>query len=475
MKTNDDINKRRKGLTRRDAIKRMGQGFLGVSAFSLYGSSLFGNETIHTSEITKSEPVLSLKIKKDLTKEFKKKLADLPDYTVFKNANVIPMNKEEILQGYDVVINKKNISDIGKTGEVKIPEGKNTSVIDCSGKYIIPGLADMHTHMFNKDDLLLFIANGITVTRCMNGNESVLSYRKEQSQGDILSPRIYSSSPTIADDDLLDKLTVDGDIDDSGFDFVFEPEEAKEAVIYYKLIGYDYIKIFDPLKKSLYTTIIREANNYKIRVVGHVPIGADPIQSKQHSIEHFLNDYLSEPGNLEKVAKSDVWVCPTLYVYNVKNSKAKELDANLKYASKRLKKEWIRWNNFYTAKDFKGFEKIGEFVKMGGKIIAGTDCRMQHVIHGFSIHKELEIYVKYGVSPFNALKSATINAADYLGTLSTTGTIEKGKKADLVLLGANPLEQISNTQKIEGVMTEGQWITKNEITTILQKVEESRL
>lgn len=474
MKLEDDINKRRKGLSRRDAIKRMGQGILGVSVFSLYGNTSLGNNDTVSKNLNKIEPVF-IGDKKDLTKLFKKKVADYPDFTVFKNVNIIPMNSEEILKGYDVVINKKTIADFGKTGEVKVPEGKSAFTIDCTGKYLMPGLADMHTHMFNKDDLLLFIANGITTTRCMNGNESVLSYRKEQNHGDILSPKIYSSSPTIADDDLLDNLTMDGDIDDSGFDFVFEPEEAKEAVIYYKLIGYDYIKIFDPLKKSLYTTIMKESKNYNIRVVGHVPIGVDPIAAKQYSIEHFLNDYLQEPGNLESVAKSDVWVCPTLYVYNVKNSKSKELDVNLKYASKRLKKEWIRWNNFYTAKDFKGFEKIGEFVKMGGKLIAGTDCRMQHVIHGFSLHKELEIYVKYGVSPFNALKSATVNAADYLGLLSTTGTIEKGKKADLLLLGANPLEQIKNTQKIEGVMADGQWIDKKGLTAILQKVEEARI
>lgn len=472
MKT-DDNNRRRKGLSRRDAIKRMGQGLLGVSLLSLYGNNAAGNGPVNSPESNLLPPA-SVKDKNSLTRIFKKKVSDYPEYTVFKNVNVIPMNSEEVLQGYDLLVNKKIIADMGKTGTVNIPDGKSAATIDCSGRYILPGFADMHSHLFNKDDLLLFIANGVTTTRCMNGNESVLNYRAEYNNGEILSPRIYSSSPTIADDDLLENMSVDGDIDDSGFDFIFELDEAKEAVVYYKIVGYDYIKIFDPLKKGLYMAIMKEAEKLGIKVVGHVPIGVNPITSKQFSIEHFLNDYLQEPGNLEAIAKSDVWVCPTLIVYNVKNNKSKELDTTLKYASKRLKKEWIRWNNFYVAQNFKEFEKIGEFVKKGGKIIAGTDCRMQYVMPGFSIHKELEMYVKYGVSPFNALKSATVNAADCLGTLSTTGTIEKGKKADMILLSANPLEQIKNTQKIEGVMADGQWIDKKEITTILQKVEEIR-
>lgn len=396
------------------------------------------------------------------------------DYIILNHVNVIPMDSmNKILSNRTVIIHKGIIQEISTKVALESNYPKSL-VIDASGKYLIPGLHDMHSHFFNKDDLLLFVANGVTTTRCMNGEDLFLDFKDEITKNKILGPTLFVSSPTIADFSEDVEVLNTEELDDTGFEYVSTAEESIKLVKYHKQEGYDYIKIFNELNPEVLSAIFQEANNQQIKVVGHVNIGIDPIAMHQHSIEHLVNSYFKDSVKLRNAAQSDVWLCPTLSMYVKQNTDSANNRILIRYASKQLMREWKRWGAFYKADDENQLYILKDYQKMGGKIIAGTDCRLQYVIPGFSIHSEMELMVKYGLTPYEALKSATYNAADCLSRLKTSGTINLGKTADLVLLNENPFVRISNTKTIEAVLLHNQWISKKEIHMMLNDIAEKR-
>jgi imidazolonepropionase-like amidohydrolase len=433
----------------------------------------------------------------------------------FTNVNVIPMDKERVLQNQTVLVKNGLISEIG--AKVKIP--KDAQVIDGKGKYLIPGLVDMHTHLLSdgddypdsiaEDELKVMVANGVTTIRLMIGTPEQLVLRARSAKGEIVAPIIYSASPHLTGRE-------------QGNNFVVAtPEEAREAVRKSKAAGYDFIKITTFIKAEVYEAAIDEAAKQNIRVVGHADsrfVGVERALKARQQIEHL-------DGYLEMLLKPDAPVkgsISDLYIYNPKNwesfdyideSKIAELAKRTVEANPFVNptqhfmkntfglprsEESIRaqpdfrfypktvqdtFFNFYkkTRLNEVSWEKRARWIELrnklikaiydaGGKIMAGSDSPEFLFLYGFSQHRELKALADAGLSNYAALEAGTKNPSMFFGTLEKVGTIEKGRRADLILLDANPLENISNTERRAGVMLRGKYYTQAEMNKWLDEI-----
>jgi len=380
--------------------------------------------------------------------------SSFPDTTAFINVTVIPMDSLYTLPDYTVVVGDDRIIAMGPTGTVEIPE--NTQRVDGQGKYLMPGLADMHVHTFRSgygfdQDMILFIANGVTTIRHMFGSDAVLEGREQIKAGKLFGPTVYSACPII-----------DGNPPAwPGSIVPTSPTNARQIVKEQKELGYDFIKVYHNLPKGIYDAIISEAKAQDIPVVGHVPwdVGLEYVlTSGQKSIEHF-HGHMAYFGSgypqlpvweeidsifmnqfIAKTLQSNIWNCPTLTVYK----------------------------NLITDNEKKLLKALYE---SGANILLGTDCLNPFNVAGFSIHEELHLYVEAGLTPYDAIKAGTYNAAGFLDALDEFGTVTVGKIADLILVSENPLDDVQNIQDRAGVMVRGKWYTEAQLQDSLQKVE----
>jgi imidazolonepropionase-like amidohydrolase len=434
----------------------------------------------------------------------------------FTNVNVIPMDKERVLENQTVLIKNGVIAEIGK--KVKIP--KDAQVINASGKYLIPGLMDMHTHLLSdgddypdsiaEDELKVMIANGVTTIRLMIGTPEQLILRAKSAKGEIIAPTIYSASPHLTGRE-------------QGNNFVVKTEEeAREAVRKSKAAGYDFIKITTFIDANVYEAAVDEAAKQNIKVVGHADsrfVGVERALKAKQQIEHL-------DGYLEMLLKTDAPVkgsVSDLYVYDPKNwesfdymdeSKIPELarktvasnpfvnptqhfmkntfgvarseesiraQPDFKFYPKSVQENWL---NFYKKNRFLNtvsLEKRARWIEIrnkiikaiydaGGKIMAGSDSPEFLFLYGFSQHRELEALADAGLSNYAALEAGTKNPSMFFGSLDKVGTIEKGKRADLILLNANPLKDISATENRAGVMLKGNYYAQEELDKWLDEI-----
>jgi imidazolonepropionase-like amidohydrolase len=430
------------------------------------------------------------------------------------NVNVIPMDKERVLMNQTVVVKDGLITDIGDAKKVKIPKG--AVKIDGRGKYLIPGLIDMHVHMLSdedgypdelaEDELKIMVANGVTTVRFMIGTPEQLVLRRRSAKGEIIAPTIYAASPHLTGRE-------------QGNDFVVKTEEeAREAVRKSKAAGYDFIKVTTFIPAKVYEAAADECVKQNIRLVGHADsrFVTVPRAWKAHEqIEH-LDGYLEmlQPdATLEESSKKGS--VSDLYIYNPKNWESIDLvdESKIAAVAKRTvesnpfvdptqsfmkntfglprSEESVRAQpdfKFYTERNQKfyldymkrtplnkvSWEKRARWVEIrnklikaiydaGGKIMTGSDTPEFLWLYGFTEHREMRALADAGLPNFAVLQAATVNPSEYLGTRDQVGTIEKGKRADLVLLEANPLDNISNTEKRAGVMLKGKYYTQSEM------------
>lgn len=380
---------------------------------------------------------------------------------VFKNVNVIPMDSEIILEGYNVIIEDGRIVDLGKSGEVKIP--KDVRIIQGKDKFLTPGLVDMHVHYWYEDDLTLYLANGVTTIRDMFGNPNNLNIKEQIQEGSLLGPRFYTASPIMDGSPPIWP----------GSAVPATPEEARKFVIEFKEMGYDFIKVYERLSANVYNSIIKTAKEQDILVVGHVPelVGIEKvIKSGQKTIEH-LDNYYDGEGLYDLTVENNVWNCPTIVVYDRRVYPVEILDG-VNYMSPQTIQSYQRSLNPYSPSIGTLKRITRKLHEKGAKILLGTDANNPFVIPGFSIHDELCNLVDAGLTPYEAIKAGTYNAAECLEVLDEAGSIEIGKNADLVLLSANPLDDITNMKAIDGVMIKGNWISKFEIEEMLEAISE---
>jgi imidazolonepropionase-like amidohydrolase len=417
-------------------------------------------------------------------------------YYAIKNVNVITMTSSNPgIENATVLISNNLIQSINGT----IP--KNATIIDGKGKWLIPGLIDAHVHLptdtyfgqkfptqipdftFNTQDIMTpIIANGVTTVLDLISTMETFAQKKEIEKGYIIGPRIALAAS-------INGGNGKGRIADTA-------EEGRIMVRNAKAEGYDFIKVYSNLNIETYNAIIDEAYKQGIKTVGHIP---NAFQGKlgQAFIPHFgmvshAEEFskhsdsfsLKDALRFAKLSKDNgTWLSPTLTtmvwiakqkhsIDSIKNS------ANLKFVHPLLQSKWLTSNNYFkyptqeNAAYFDSmvrfhFKLVKAFKDAGVPIVAGTDVGVSGVVAGFSLHDELELLVQAGLTPQQALNSATLLSAQWLGIDKQIGSIETGKFADLILLDESPLTDIRNTRKIAGVFVNGKWLNKVKLHTML--------
>jgi imidazolonepropionase-like amidohydrolase len=438
----------------------------------------------------------------------------------FIHATVIDMTGTPPKHEMTVVVQGERIVVIGKTGKVKVPA--NAEIVDARGKFLIPGLWDMHVHALIGDRpsyfFPLFIANGVTGVRDMGGDltfEQIAQIRRDIAAGKMLGPRVYAPGRILdATGGQHPEISVAVDT----------PERGRELVRSFKQQGADFLKVYDLLSRDVYLSIADEAEKQGIAFEGHVPFAVSAAEASdlgQKSIEHATGIFISSSRDEEVLRKELVassttggvrqrveikavesrdaakeadlfrlfaangtWQCPTLVVRRssiLTDEDQLLADPRLKYISLTDRK---RWRNIFKARVVSAdqledinkryrrtLEIVGAMYRAKVGILAGTDILNPYLYPGFSLHDELALMVEAGLTPFAALQTATVNPAKFFGKEKEFGTIEKGKLADLVLLEADPLENIGNTKRIAAVVVSGKYFPKDELKMMLADVE----
>ncbi|HET8736308.1 MAG TPA: amidohydrolase family protein [Pricia sp.] len=427
-----------------------------------------------------------------------------PTATLITNANIVDVRSGEILENRQVVVDSGKIKSVSDS--VKNPETYSNR-IDAQGKYLMPGLAEMHAHIPQpstsgeriEDVLFLYLSNGITVIRGMLGHPQHLELRGQAEEGAILSPRIFTSSPS------LNGSTIP------------TAEEAEKKVRAYEKEGYDFLKIHPGVPLEAFDQLVRTANEVGIEFAGHVPVEVGirhALESQYASIDHvdgFLEGLVPESADVapdengffgynftsladtakidELVAlakKNEVWIVPTQSLFT-KWFAPTDADSMLalpemKYMPPETLEDWKRRKEESTGEgsdfDKQQWEKFDSIRKQliqklsenGHGILLGSDAPQLFNVPGFSIHKEMQDMKNAGMSNLEVIQSGTINPAIYFNMEDTFGQIEEGLDADLILIDANPLEDLGALAQISGVMRRGKWIPKAEIDKTLKKI-----
>ena len=448
-----------------------------------------------------------------------------PASLAFTHVTVIDATGTAAKPNMTVIISGSRIAKIGDSAAVHVP--KDAQVIDVAGKYLIPGLWDMHVHWMNTEYLPLFLANGVTGVRIMWGSISQHDWRRQSEAGQLLAPHLVIAS-TIIDGP---KPFWPGSIS------VSSEAQARQAVVQAKQEGADFVKVYSFLPREEYFAIVDEAKKQGIPFAGHIPLAVSPEEASnagQKSFEHLigllpacsthsdefakaasadlademaaerptfwgdhvkalrqveLDSYSPEKAAalFEVLKKNGTWQCPTLTLLRsiaYVDDASFINDPRLKYMPPWARSSWspaaaIHSFGPRSAEDFafskKEFQRDLELVaamqQAGVGILAGTDTSNPFCMPGFSLHDELGLLVKAGLTPMQALQAATLNPARFLGTERDFGTIEEGKAADLLLLDANPLDDIANTRKIDSVVYGGRLFPRTALDQMLSQVE----
>ena len=434
-----------------------------------------------------------------------------------RNVTVIDAARGLALPNMTVVIDGDHIAQAGRSDAVSLPAGAR--IVDAAGKFVIPGLWDMHVHTIFGDwfpsgreiALPLFIANGVTGVRDMGGELDVLlQWRKEKEivQGNIPGPRLVVSGEMLDGPEPRFPSSI----------AVSNPGDGRRAVRDLKRRGADFIKLQSLIPRETVLAIADEAKNLGIPVAGHVPDAvraAEASNAGLKSFEHLigifegsstLEDEFLEGGKrpgrfLESfdaaraaklfalLAKNETWQCPTL-VWERGGSLIEERDLGRDPLAKYAPVSWKTgtWKKFTdlivhefnvddlaTRKRFveKELELVSEMHRAGVPFLAGTDTAAGvYVFPGFSLHQELDLFVRAGFTPAEALATATSNPARFLGMEDRLGAVETGKLGDLVLLDRNPLDDIRNTREIFAVVANGRYFSREDLDRLLLQVEE---
>jgi hypothetical protein len=435
------------------------------------------------------------------------------------HVTVIDTENAKKIPNRTVIISGDRILEVRDSKSVRPPAG--AKIVEGHGKYLIPGLWDMHVHAVYAERLdgmfPLFVANGILGIRDMGTSmplPDIVHIRQETANGSRLGPRIVAAGP------ILDGRKIPAR---PNFLAITTPEEGRETVRRLKTGGVDFIKVYSWLSRESFLAIIEEAKKQDIPFSGHVPFSVSALEASdagQQSLEHIFGIYLScssrenelrsemlksgtnlsgsERIRLEldeaaasyderkaadvfaHLVKNGTWMVPT-FTAVLPDSEIFDVrvrtDPRLKYIPEAVQKRWTEAAAAGAAIKSKSFERkvqiVGDMHRAGLPFLAGTDAGwvQPYVYAGFSLHDELALFVRAGLTPMESLQTATINPARFLGLEKDLGTIEKGKVANLVLLDADPVSDIHNTTKISAVFLAGKEFDRPALDQILRSAE----
>ncbi len=424
---------------------------------------------------------------------------------VFTNVNVISMESESPLMNQTVVIEQDKIFNIAPGA--KYPG--SAQVINGSGKYLLPGLAEMHAHIptpqqgneLIEETLFLYLAAGVTTIRGMLGHPRHLELQNQVAEGSILGPHIYTSGPSINGNTAPDVETA-----------VQMVREQKEA-------GYDFLKLHPGIKRAVFDAIVSTAKEVGIPYAGHVSrdVGIHhALASDYASIDHIdgyveglvppgkgvnpeengffginFTDLVDEellPALIQTTIDHQIWIVPTQCLAErwAGPLSAADLlvDPEMAYMSEKTLGEWEERKNQMQADASYDFGRARRFIELrrriikamydsGVGILLGSDAPQVFNVPGFSIQHEIEMYVAAGLTPYEALVTGTVNPARYFGHENDRGLIKKGYQADMVLVDGNPFTDISNLGKRSGVMIRGKWLSQDYIEEKLARIAEN--
>lgn len=438
---------------------------------------------------------------------------------VIRDVTLIDMVSEKPRPKVSVMIEVNRISRIGRSR--KAP--KDATIIDGRGKFLIPGLWDMHSHFlfeqFRDSFMKLTLSNGVTGVRDMGGEQldQLHEIRQSIDTRRSIGPRIVAAGPLVDGPKPVFPFSIP----------VANADEGRMAVRTLKTKGADFVKVYSLLSRDSYFAIADEAKRQGIAFAGHIPSSVTAVEASdagQKSIEHvqFFLDVSSDelemrrerkeaeakgPSDLSRVragqservlntfsedkvkgvakrfARNGTWFVPTLTVHRnfaFLKDPLYASDPRLKYIPEGLRNYWksqsgqvpdgvVKTNQLFYAKSLR---IVRLFNQENANLLAGSDTMNPYVYPGFSLHDELALLVEAGLKPFEALQTATINPAVYLGREKELGTIERGKLADLVLLEANPLIDIRNTRKINAVISNGRILDRIALDKLLTQAAE---
>jgi len=420
----------------------------------------------------------------------------------FVGVDVVPMDEARVLPNRTVIVTDDRITRIGRAGDVAIPG--DATRIDGSGLYLMPGLAEMHAHIPGsnaprahlENTLFLYVANGITTIRGMLGEPAHLELREQAERGEILAPRIYTSGPSLNGNS------------------VGSPEEAPEMVRAQAEAGYDFLKLHPGLSRASFDAIDETADEAGMPFAGHVSLDvglARTLAAGQATIDH-LDGYVeamagpplagsSQFFGLNLVGEADldelprlaratveagVWNVPTQALFPDFLGDPDELlqRPELRYVSAQQAEAWANSvrqmisNPSFSAENGRRFLELRRRVleslhDAGAGILLGSDAPQVFNVPGFSMHEELAEYVLAGLSPYEALRTGTVEVARFYGVEDERGTVAEGMVADLVLVRGNPLEDVANLRDPAGVMLRGRWLPGEEIRERLEEIAAS--
>jgi imidazolonepropionase-like amidohydrolase len=426
-------------------------------------------------------------------------------FIAFVGVNVVPMDSERIVENQTVLVENGHIAAVGPAGEVEVPEGATR--IDGAGKYLMPGLAEMHGHLPNPDlpaavtenVLFLYLANGVTTVRGMQGHASQIPLRARIDSGELAGPRLILGSPSMSGGSVT---TV---------------EDGARLVREYEAAGFDLLKVHENLSPDVYDAIATTAKEIGIPFGGHVTdtVGLfHALSAGQTTIDH-LDNYVEAlvpegqapsdaPGLLgaeqllsridesrlpqlvRATLDADASVVPTMVlwesgIYATRPSgELLQERTEVRYMPKDMVQRWVQSvDERVSSSDPEMLRRLADLRRRiltalhegGVRILLGTDSPQIFSVPGFSIHREMRFYVDCGMSPYEVLSSGTRVVGDYFG--ENFGTVTVGESADLVLVDGNPLEDVGNVSRISGVMARGRYLSREEIEKRLEAMAAS--
>lgn len=411
---------------------------------------------------------------------------------VFKNVNLIPMDRNEVLRNQTVVIEGDRISRVGPDHEVSIPSG--ATVIQADGKYLIPGLAEMHGHIpslastperYLEDVLFLYLAGGVTTVRGMLGHPGQLRLKELIERRMLHGPNLYLAGPSFSANSI------------------HSPEQASERVLRQSEEGWDLLKIHPGLTLDEYRSMAESARAAGISFAGHVPADVgleEALRLGQQTIDHLdgyieYMDAFDDPVTAEQLEVAvgltlqyNTWVVPTLALWETIIGAADHNEMagyeELRYIPREVREGWLNYlqnqsnnpgynpesNRIHAENRLRLLKALSDG---GVPILMGTDAPQLFSVPGLSMQREIPLMEKAGLSPFEILESGTKNVGDYFSDRDDFGIIAEGYRADLLLLPENPLNNLSILQRHDGVMVRGIWFPREVIDEKLLEIEQA--